>query len=220
MLDAALSLMGAAVASYGRRCVSIDRLDCRLDARVPSGPVIFIGWHEANLIAIAVHRLMRKRPVAALVPAGLAGRVMRGWLIGAGVAPVAMKHGQSRSALSALCLAIEAGHDVVIAVDGPEGPAHKVQDGAVWIARRTGAPLIPAGFAATPRLRLPRWDGLVVPLPWARTIAVMGKPINSHDEPGTMSATLRHALDDVTARACLSTAEHKAAGIAEHAQWN
>ncbi len=220
MLDAALSLVGAAVASYGRRCVSIERFDCRLDAPVPSGPVIFIGWHETNLIAIAVHRLMRKRPVTALAPTGLAGRVMRGWLKAAGVTPVTLKRGCSRSALLGLYRAIEAGRDVLIAVDGPEGPAHAVQDGAVWIARRTGAPLIPAGFAATPHLRLPRWDRLIIPLPWARTIAVMGKPIVPDRAGNDMSGTLRRALDDATARARMIAAEPAATAIAEHAQWN
>lgn len=220
MLEAALIRAGAAIAFYGRRVVDIDRFDCRLDAPLPPEPVIFVDWHEANLMAIAVHRLTRSRSGAALAPTGFAGHAMRGWLKAAGIEAITLKRASSRTAMRALCQAIAAGHDVLIAVDGPVGPARIVQDGAAWIAARTGAPVIPVGFAATPHLRLPRWDRLIVPLPGARTITVMGKPIAASGSGGDTRASLLVALDDVTARARMIAAEHATEAVAEHALWN
>lgn len=44
---------------------------------------------------------------------------------------------------------LRAGRDVAFATDGPRGPRHRVQMGAVEAARLGGAPLVPVAFAAS-----------------------------------------------------------------------
>jgi lysophospholipid acyltransferase (LPLAT)-like uncharacterized protein len=99
---------------------------------------------------------------------------------------------------------------VVIALDGPHGPAEIARPGALWLARLTGCPLVATGFAASPSFSLPRWDHHVVPLPGARVGAVMGEPmLIGRDEPvdaAHLEALAERAYDAIRlARRLLAT---------------
>jgi lysophospholipid acyltransferase (LPLAT)-like uncharacterized protein len=104
---------------------------------------------------------------------------MRGWLRATGNVDAVLIDERSsvKTALKHLAGALARGRDVVIAVDGPGGPAGIVRPGALWLARMTGAAIIPAGCAARPAVRMPRWDRQLVPLPLARIAQVYGPPI-------------------------------------------
>jgi len=62
----------------------------------------------------------------------------------------------------------------VLATDGPSGPPRVSKTGVVMLAQLSGAPLLPLAFRARPALRLPTWDGLRVPLPFARVDVAVG----------------------------------------------
>jgi lysophospholipid acyltransferase (LPLAT)-like uncharacterized protein len=107
-----------------------------------------------------------------------------------------------------MACAIQQGAYADIAVDGPHGPAGVVRPGAIWLARYTGVPLIPVGFAAWPAVRVPRWDRMIVPLPGARVVFVVGKPIRvARKEPVDRVAAdrLGALIDAVTVRAWSTT---------------
>jgi lysophospholipid acyltransferase (LPLAT)-like uncharacterized protein len=76
--------------------------------------------------------------------------------------------GNPAAALKHVARALREGRRVVIAVDGPRGPARRVRPGALWLARLSGCPIVPAATAARPAVLVPRWDRHVVPLPGAR----------------------------------------------------
>lgn len=61
--------------------------------------------------------------------------------------------------------------------DGPRGPSRQVQPGALFIAQKSGCPIIPAGVSAYPRASLPTWDHYMVPLPFARGVFIFGEPV-------------------------------------------
>ena len=63
-----------------------------------------------------------------------------------------------------------------LTVDGPRGPAWRVQPGVVALARWTGLPILPA-LAGGPGLTLPTWDRLRVPIPFARCWIAYGQPV-------------------------------------------
>ena len=65
-----------------------------------------------------------------------------------------------------------------ITPDGPRGPRRQFQPGAVFLASRTGLPLVPLGIAASYCLRLPSWDRFVIPLPLSRMVYLAGHPIH------------------------------------------
>lgn len=72
---------------------------------------------------------------------------------------------------------MEEGHPVGVTVDGPRGPVHQVQPGAVWLARATGNPILPFHIEAEPHWTLPSWDAAQVPVPFGKVAVVMGPPL-------------------------------------------
>lgn len=61
--------------------------------------------------------------------------------------------------------------------DGPRGPSHVVQPGAIFLAQKSGSPIIPAGISAAPRQLMRAWDKYMIPLPFARVVWIYGPPI-------------------------------------------
>lgn len=80
-------------------------------------------------------------------------------------------------ALKAAVRALREGRDVGFTPDGPRGPRHRAQMGAIAAARLAGAPIVPVAFAASRRKVLGSWDGFVVPMPFSRGVFIYGEPI-------------------------------------------
>jgi lysophospholipid acyltransferase (LPLAT)-like uncharacterized protein len=177
LIDKAASLWGAAVARYSRAAISSVRPEILPETNLPRAPTVFVGWHEANMLTLIIHQRISSRAAIAFVPPGLGGVAMRGWLEGLGIQPVLLAPGARRGlGLRQMRSALAEGKDVLIAVDGPKGPRHTIAPGALWLARASGAEVRPVGCAAAPAFRLPRWDGLLVPLPGASTVLAVGAP--------------------------------------------
>lgn len=67
--------------------------------------------------------------------------------------------------------------DVVFTVDGPRGPRHKVKEGAIYLAAKSGAPLVPIRvFMSRTHVFRKAWDQFQLPLPGAWCRAVYGRP--------------------------------------------
>jgi lysophospholipid acyltransferase (LPLAT)-like uncharacterized protein len=71
----------------------------------------------------------------------------------------------------------ETGCDAGLTVDGPHGPPLRVKPGIVLLARETGAAIVPMAVASRPRLRLPTWDRMHLPLPFSRIVYLFGEPL-------------------------------------------
>lgn len=65
-----------------------------------------------------------------------------------------------------------------ITPDGPRGPAERVKPGLVWLASRTGRPVIPVATAGDRAWVLPSWDGFRIPRPFSRVHIGYGEPLN------------------------------------------
>jgi lysophospholipid acyltransferase (LPLAT)-like uncharacterized protein len=72
---------------------------------------------------------------------------------------------------------IKGGATVGITPDGPRGPRMRASEGAVALARLSGAPLLPVAFGARRRRVLKSWDRFVVALPFSDGVFVWGAPI-------------------------------------------
>jgi lysophospholipid acyltransferase (LPLAT)-like uncharacterized protein len=59
-----------------------------------------------------------------------------------------------------------------ITPDGPRGPRRRVHPGVVYLAARTGQPIVPAGFAYQSAWRMRSWDRLALPLPGSAVVMV------------------------------------------------
>ena len=102
--------------------------------------------------------------------------------------------------------ALRAGGVLALTPDGPRGPSGEVQPGAILIAQRSGAKLVPLGLAATPRWTIEKsWDRFWVPKPFARGLIVAGEAmvVPKDADPEEMEAIrlrLTEAIDEVQAR--------------------
>jgi lysophospholipid acyltransferase (LPLAT)-like uncharacterized protein len=101
---------------------------------------------------------------------------------------------------------IKGGGGLAITPDGPRGPAETMAEGAVRLAQRTGAPVLLAGLACAPAIRLKSWDRAMLPVPFARAAAVYAGPLQAPGElePEALAGLCDQwgrGLSDVTRRA-------------------
>lgn len=64
-----------------------------------------------------------------------------------------------------------------VTVDGPSGPSLNVQNGALYFARMTGAPIVPCCFSCSRPIYLDRWDKLMIPKLFGTISVNIGEPI-------------------------------------------
>lgn len=223
MMDAMGATWGRLVARYSRAFSSGGRADILCREPLPPSPCFFICWHSASLIAMALHA-DRPRPVAALTwtPRGLAGSAMRSWLEVLDIEPVPVNEAANIGrVLGTVRKRVAEGYDILIAVDGPSGPRHQVKPAALWLADRSGAEVRGFGCAATPCLRSPRWDRLIVPLPAARIGAVLSAPLSLQTKPRTdrSGASVARILDELDEDAAQLLSTSRRNQMREYAIW-
>jgi lysophospholipid acyltransferase (LPLAT)-like uncharacterized protein len=64
----------------------------------------------------------------------------------------------------------------VITVDGPRGPRHRVKQGAIILAFRTPALVMPVRLFPNHAKKFDSWDSFQLPLPFTRVDIVFGEP--------------------------------------------
>jgi lysophospholipid acyltransferase (LPLAT)-like uncharacterized protein len=69
------------------------------------------------------------------------------------------------------------GH-LALTPDGPQGPRRRVQPGLIYLAARTGLPIVPVGFGLERPWRVQSWDRFALPRPGSRARCVTGLPIS------------------------------------------
>lgn len=92
---------------------------------------------------------------------------------------------------------------VCMTPDGPRGPYRAASAGAVTLAQRSGAVVIPYALASKPAPRLDTWDRFMIPLPFTRGGIVFGAPITCgrDDDTEALRERLQTGLDEATRRA-------------------
>ncbi|MFH1706560.1 MAG: lysophospholipid acyltransferase family protein [Planctomycetota bacterium] len=184
-------------------CVGGERPDARWAAE---GPLVFAMWHGRHFMMM---RLLARHRCAVMCSLSEIGE-LQAWIIRAfGFRPV--RGSSSRGGVEALVNLIrmvrKEGRHAIVTVDGPSGPAFQAKPGAVQIALKSGARLVPVTVANRRRMIIPgAWDRFEVPLPFTRSVIIFGEPISydliSGDEGmQTAVAELTGALTRMTARA-------------------
>ncbi len=142
---------------------------CGLSGSETLPPTIWVLWHNRLLIVpILYTRFFRHRKGAALISRSKDGDLLASCIERFG--GVAVRGSSSRGgayALADLKQKMRDGFDVYITPDGPRGPRYSVASGAVWLAQTTGAPLLPMSMECSNCWRLGRWDGFIIPKPFA-----------------------------------------------------
>ncbi len=80
-------------------------------------------------------------------------------------------------ALVHLRRALQDGHSIGLAVDGPKGPFGEIHPGVFQLAKLTGAPIVPLRPVITPSLVLGTWDRTEIPYFFSRIHVQTGPPM-------------------------------------------
>lgn len=79
-------------------------------------------------------------------------------------------------ALHGLIKYIKLGHNGAITPDGPRGPKYVLQGGAITLAQKSGAPLIPFHYEAVRQWVFSSWDKHKLPKPFSDLVIRFGEP--------------------------------------------
>jgi len=172
-----VAVLGTAVMGLLGATWRVEWIDtAERDAALARGETwIFALWHSRLLALTWLHR---HRDAGVLISrhrdGELIARVVR--RLGYHTPRGSSTRGGEAGTLEMLRLA-RAGHLIAFTPDGPRGPAEKVKDGVVWLASRSGLPVVPAAAASRPEWRMRSWDGFRVPRPFARVVVGYGAPV-------------------------------------------
>ncbi len=112
-------------------------------------------------------------------------------------------------AVRSLVEAAAQGTNIAITPDGPRGPYHVAAPGAIYVAMRTGLPIVPMAFSASRFWRLSSWDRFMIPKPFSHIVFRAGEPYTVPRE--CTPEQLKEHLDELTRRLNDVTAKADAA---------
>ena len=178
------ALLAALAANLARLIFStirlrvIDRSGFLTDP--PSGPRILIFWHN-RIPAISIGFLRHypakhpsRKGVSVLTSPSKDGDILAGVMANLGMGSVrGSSSRRGSSAIRELSALLEAGVDLAITPDGPRGPKYSLGPGAVFLAQKTGIPIMPLHARYHRAIRLKTWDSFAIPLPFSRVDIVM-----------------------------------------------
>jgi lysophospholipid acyltransferase (LPLAT)-like uncharacterized protein len=138
-------------------------------------------WHGRILPATY---FFRRRGIVVITSENFDGEWIAGIIerFGYGTARGSTSRG-SRKALLQLVREMAAGRSAGFTVDGPRGPAHVAQPGAVWLAKATGNPVLPFHLEADRHWTLRSWDRTQIPKPFATVALAVGEPFQVAADP-------------------------------------
>ena len=149
----------------------------RLKEAIANGGAILVSWHGRTLIPA---NTFRGRGYWALISLSRDGEIQNHIFrrFGYQIIRGSSGRGGARAALQ-LARKIKEGGVLAFTPDGPRGPTHKVQQGTIFLAERSGCPILPLGISARPRKLLGTWDRYMIPMPFARSTFVFGEPMTA-----------------------------------------
>jgi len=140
----------------------------------------YIGalWHNRLLIfPLVLRRFFPERRGAALISASRDGDLLADAVQRFGYD--AVRGSSSRMGASAILQlgeVLASGGDVVITPDGPRGPAYELGPGIIFLAQKTGAPVVPVDMEYSSCWRIKSWDRFIVPRLFAKVRVIIGAP--------------------------------------------
>ena len=150
-------------------------------------PVIFAIWHNRLLMLPRVFDpTFPTRQSYGLISASRDGDLIAQFIERSGYGTI--RGSSSRKGVIALRQLVEtlaADGNVLVTPDGPRGPVYQVSQGIVFLAQKSGAPIVPIHMEYSSAWRLKSWDRFAVPRPFAKLRAIFGAPIRIPPLNGT-----------------------------------
>lgn len=161
--------------------------------------VVFAFWHGEQFIPFFKHRGQNVTIMSSL---SKDGEIQTGILSLSGYDPV--RGSSSRGGEKALVETIHRvrkGSSAAFAVDGPKGPWHRIKPGIVYLAQKTGAPIIPVSSASRRRRIFSKaWDKYELPGLFSEAVLAYGRPVTvaKGDTVESRQEELQKALEELS----------------------
>ncbi|MGI9108070.1 MAG: lysophospholipid acyltransferase family protein [Pyrinomonadaceae bacterium] len=161
---------------------------------------IYTFWH--NRVFLATY-FWRRRGIVVMTSRSFDGEYIARFIQRFGYG--ASRGSSSRGAVGALVEMVKLmreGRPAAFTIDGPRGPRHIAKMGAVLLAKKTGAPVLPFSINPDRYYAAPSWDGFQIPYPLTRARVLIAPPIyvpSDADEAALEAKRdeLQHALDRI-----------------------
>lgn len=164
------------------------------------GRYIYAFWHENLLLPACFYG---RRNVHVLISRHADGQLIAEACRHLGFRVVAGS--STRNGVEALRQMLDLAKRAHLAVtpDGPRGPRRKLQPGVVYLASRTGLPVVPIGMAYESAWRARSWDRFVLPRPYSAAWCVTTEPIHvppdaDREQLEQYRRRIEDALDEAT----------------------
>ncbi len=150
----------------------------------PDGAAVYVNWHRYQSFLIPYHgthrRWMLVSPAPQLAPVARFCRLM-------GLKLVRGASGdRGKEAREELKELLRRGESVVLAVDGPRGPAFRAKRGCIELAQSAGVPIVPVSYGCSRAHEFNwRWDRTLLPFPFSTIHVKCGAgivPVGTEEE--------------------------------------
>ena len=141
-------------------------------------PAIFVFWHGRSMMLSPIIAVGRMRAFA-IASHHNDGRIMAHVQRLFGLRPL---YGSTTSGglsvlRGGLRVLMDGRYSLCISPDGPSGPSLRVQDGALYFSKMTGAPIIPVCYSASRAKFANRWDRYLIVKPFSKINCIVGEPV-------------------------------------------
>jgi lysophospholipid acyltransferase (LPLAT)-like uncharacterized protein len=162
-------------------------------------PLVYCFWH--NRIPIATY-FWRNRGIVVMSSRSFDSEYIARFIqrFGYGAARGSSTRG-ARTALIQMIRAVKSGKSAAFTVDGPRGPIYEAKPGAVLLAAKSGAAILPFSVSLERCWRLPSWDKIEIPKPFTRAVVVIGERLYVNDgDDRSQHQKLQQALETLRER--------------------
>jgi lysophospholipid acyltransferase (LPLAT)-like uncharacterized protein len=189
-------------ATLRKQTSQLDRLDRYMaDGR----QVLAVFWHGKYL---PLFPLAKGKHAVVITINSFRGRVIGEICKRFGYRPVLLPVDANAHGFPALVDQVKGNASLIaLALDGPNGPFHRIRSGALTLNAVHGVVLAPIGVASSRKIVMrSRWDRQEAPLPFSRVAVAVGDRIELHhklDEVGAMpmEEIVRQAMEAVERQA-------------------
>jgi lysophospholipid acyltransferase (LPLAT)-like uncharacterized protein len=153
-----------------------------------SEPLLVASWHNRILILPLCYQWIcgARRPLTVLTSPSRDGGFLSRFVACFGIGAVRGSSSKRGSAaLRELQGTLASGTDVIITPDGPRGPVYSMSPGLVFLAQKTGTPVMLLHVEYSAFWELRSWDRFRIPKPFSKVRVRMLKP---YAVPGDLDA--------------------------------
>lgn len=143
--------------------------------RGAKGPYLVAFWHENIMVPC---QAFARRDILVLISQHADGEMIAQVCKHVGFGTI--RGSSTRGGLRALRQMIRASSNcnIVVIPDGPRGPRRHLEPGLIYLAAKTGLPIVLLGIGHDRPWRLKTWDRFVIPRPFSNAIVLASAPIH------------------------------------------